>query len=165
MPTSNLALWPAIIHLVWESHPKSVLDVGPGWGKAGILLREYVDPELEVDAVEAWDGYRTPRLQAVYDTLIGADVCELSDYELQRYDLVLMIEVIEHIEKDRALKLIDRIPGEVVVCTPEEFFENPTDLPDTERHVSHWTASDFGKRLAGDHSQLGAVLVKLAARG
>jgi len=162
MPTSNLALWPSILHLVWEVKPARVLDVGPGWGKAAGLLREYVDPAVTVDAVEAWPGYVTDRLRAAYDDVLVADALTLSDEVLGRYDLVLMVEVIEHMEKGAALALLSRVRCPVVVCTPAEFFSNGPDLPPTEDHVSLWSVSDFGDRVEADRSEMGAVLVRLS---
>lgn len=165
MPTSNLALWPAILHLVWERQPARVLDIGPGWGKAAGLLREYVNPEIKVDAVEAWDGYVNDRLRATYDDVISGDALLLPDFTFARYDMVLMVEVIEHMDKQAALALLDRIRCPVVVCTPATFFPNGPGLPPTEEHVSLWSAADFGDRVEADRSQIGAVLVRLAALG
>lgn len=163
MPTSNLALWPAILHLVWEKHPARVLDVGPGRGKAAGLLREYVDPAMRVDAVEAWPGYVTDRLRAAYDEVLVADALTVPSGVLNGYDLVLMVEVVEHMDKTAALDLLGRIRCPVVVCTPAEFFHNGPNLPPTEDHVSLWTVADFGDRVERDCSQMGAVLVRLAA--
>jgi len=164
VPTSNLALWPAILHLVWEVQPARVLDIGPGWGKAAGLLREYVNPDIEVHAVEAWDGYVTDRLRAAYDDVIVGDARLLPEFVFARYDMVLMVEVIEHMDKPGALALLDRICCPVVVCTPDTFFPNDPGLPPTEEHVSLWTVDDFGDRVEADRSQIGAVLVRLAAK-
>lgn len=161
MPTSQLEMWPAIINLIYEAKPRSILDVGPGNGKGGLLIREYIGKPDILDAVEAWPGYINPIMAAIYDTIFPADVCALSDDILASYDLVLMIDVIEHIEKSAALDLLSRIPGTIIICTPIEFFDNPPDLPYTERHISHWTIDDFAPRIQGDHSQLGGILVQL----
>lgn len=160
MPSSLLALAPAVIHMVWETKAKRILDVGPGRGKYGLLIREYVGDPERLDAVELEPTYITPRLTAIYDNVFLGDVC---DYVTYPYDLVLMLDVIEHIEKPKALALLDRLECQVIISTPMEFFENPSDLPDSERHVSHWTSTDFGPRVDRDWSQLGAVLVRLAA--
>ena len=60
MPTSSLDVWPRLLHLCWQVNPRRILDVGPGHGKAGILLREYIGkvargtgPIERVDAIEA----------------------------------------------------------------------------------------------------------------
>lgn len=168
MPSSNLALAPAIVHLVWDAAQQSkvhrILDVGPGRGKYGLLLREYVDPTLVIDAVEAEQRYITPRLRAVYDSVFWEDVTHFND-RLDNYDLVLMIDVIEHMSKITALELLERIKGWVVICTPQEWFQNPEhhEFP-YEKHRSHWTAEDFGDRLEHDASQLGGLLVRLKPR-
>lgn len=163
MPSSNLAVWPPLIHLAWELRPRRILDVGPGRGKAGILLREYIgEPPVEcIDAVEAEPSYVTPRLRALYDDVYTADVLDVPDTFFRFYDLVLMADVIEHLPKEAGRQLLDHIPGWVIVCTPEEFFHNPAHLPESERHRSLWSVADFGDRLEHDASQLGAVLVRL----
>lgn len=145
MPTSDLSQFPYLVQMVIDAAPKTVLDVGPGYGKAGILLREYV-PTIEVlDAVEVEPSYITNRLRCLYDIIFLSDVRDLSDERLRFYDLVFMADVIEHLEKDEGLKLLDRIRGWVVISTPKTFFENPPTVP-SEVHRSLWTESDFGER-------------------
>lgn len=70
MPTSNLELAPRIVRLVETADPhRSILDVGPGYGKYGILLREYLNRKPErLDAIEVEPSYVTPRLEALYWT-------------------------------------------------------------------------------------------------
>jgi hypothetical protein len=164
MPTSNLALWPAILDLVWQVHPERVLDVGPGHGKAGVLLREYCGTEI-VDAVEAWEPYVTPRLRAIYDSVWTGDVMDFPPASLDGYDLVLLVDVIEHLSREDGFELLHRIPERVVVCTPAEFFQNPEheDCP-PEKHRSLWSLTDFGDRVEADASALGGVLVRLGPR-
>ena len=164
VPTSNLALWPTILSLVYQVAPASILDVGPGHGKAGILLREYVgSPPIErLDAVEGWEPYVTARMRALYDHIHERDVMLLSAEELAVYDLVLMVDVIEHLTKDDGLALLERIPGRVVICTPEVFFQNPEARTIwTEEHRSLWCLADFGDRVEADASALGGVVVRL----
>lgn len=162
MPTSNLAIWPAVIGLIDGVAPKSVLDVGPGWGKGGILIREYVPSVTRLDAVEAWPGYVTHRLRCLYDEIFMQDVRTLQDEVLADYDLVLMSEIIEHLEKPDGVTLLRRIPGHVVITTPETFFSNGPGLPPTEEHKSLWSLEDFGTRVEANASQLGGVVVRLA---
>lgn len=155
MPTSNLAVWPDILLAVDQVPHRSILDVGPGHGKASILLREYLsEPPNVIDAIEAWEPYIARfGLGKLYDRVFRGDVTaetwttSAARYRwdaaetLRRYDLVLMGDVIEHIPLDDALALLRRIPGRVVICTPVEYFDNDPDHrhPSTEQHVSHWT--------------------------
>lgn len=168
MPTSNLAVWPWVIQLVHEVPHRSVLDVGPGWGKAATLLREYCNERPErLAAVEVHPPYVVEhRLADLYDEVIVADVCDLTESELGEFDVVLMVDVIEHIEKDAAVELLARIPGRVVICTPVEFFSNGPGLPDSETHRSHWTAEDFAatRRVEVCSEVLGGWMVRLGHR-
>lgn len=168
MPTSALATWPYVLHLIETIDPKpqSLLDVGPGHGKASVLAREYLNhPPHIIDAVEAWEPYVDAfDLRALYDRVYVADVMTLSESTLCSYDVVLMADVIEHLAKPDALALLDRISGRVVVSTPVEFFHNGDGLPWTETHRSHWAVADFGDRVEVDASidSLGCLLVRLA---
>ena len=75
MPTSHWNQINEIIGLVMTVRPKSVLDVGVGFGKYGVLLREYLelwdgreqydDWVCRIDGVEAYHDYTSP-LYAVY---------------------------------------------------------------------------------------------------
>ncbi len=151
MPSSNLAVAPSVLNMIWEKRiaerPLRILDVGPGWGKYALLIREYVDKDAQITAVEAWEPYiRDHRLWSLYDSVIDGDICDQSEEFLRQFDGVLMIDVIEHIPKEKALALIDKLPGWVIICTPRDFFENPAHLPPTEVHCSHWTLEEFSRR-------------------
>lgn len=160
MPSSNLYLVPDVVALVEQTHPKTVLDVGPGRGKFGMLLREYCPTLDYIAAVEAWQPYVTERLRCVYDYIYVHDVRDLPDDVLAAFDVVLMSEVIEHLPKEDGLALLDRIPGHIVITTPVEFFPS-VDYPPTEKHVSHWSLEDFGDRVEADGSRLGGIVVRL----
>lgn len=161
MPSGNLHLTPLLIELATACDATSICDVGPGYGKHGLLAREYLQPD-RLDAVEAEARYleRFPWLHSIYDVI---HLEHAEQHETWDYDLVLMIEVLEHIDKDDGLALLDRIPGWLVVCTPAEFFQNreADEGWETERHRSLWTVADFGDRVETDASTMGGVVVRL----
>ena len=168
MPTSSLAVAPAVLWSVAEVEPASVLDVGAGWGKYAVLLREYLNVKpSRIDAVEAHAPYvDAHRLRVLYDDVIVGDVVDVADERLAVYDVVLMVDVIEHIDKARAVDLLDRIPGRVVISTPVEWFDTGPGLPSTEAHVSHWAVDDFvatGRLEAYSEVERGHI-VRLAPR-
>ncbi len=169
MPTSNLAIAPAVIWNVAEVEPSTVLDVGPGWGKYAVLMREYLNVKpSRIDAVEAHAPYVDDhRLRALYDDVIVGDVVDVADDRLAVYDVVLMVDVIEHIDKARAVDLLDRITGRVVISTPVDWFDTGPGLPPTEAHVSHWTVEDFTAtgRLEAYSEVLGGHIVRLGPKG
>lgn len=147
MPTSNLHVAPYALHLIWEvrpvDRPLRVLDVGPGWGKYAGLIREYVDPEARVVALETWEPYvKQFDLWSKYAYVAVGDVTAQSAWWLSAFDVVFMGDVIEHIDKEPALALLDRITTHIVVSTPRDFFHNPAGLPDPETHRSHWTLDE-----------------------
>jgi hypothetical protein len=162
MPTSNLHLAADLCYMVEATGAQKVLDVGPGHGKYGVLLREYAHVEL-VDAVEMWEPYIDDfGLEGIYRQVHRGDVCNLPDEVLASYHCVFLGDVIEHIDKDRANALLDRIPGWVVICTPVEYFPQPHEVP-TEHHISHWTTGDFIARSELDTvgERMGGLLVRL----
>lgn len=177
MPSSSLLAAPRVINFVWEIQqqnplPLRVLDVGPGWGKYERLLREYIKTDLQIDAIEMWAPYvESFGLMARYDHLIIGDICNQPVELLALYDVVLMVDVLEHIETVDALQLLARIPGWVVVCTPRDFFHNPHDCPSPETHRSHWTVEEFQAMdrfdvYAPEELQsIGAVIVRLKPWG
>lgn len=166
MPTGVLLVAERTITLAGTIRPTPtrVLDVGAGYGKHGVLLREYLDPTPVVDGVEAWHPYvAAHRLHGIYDHLIEADVLDLDQATLDRYDLVVMGDVIEHLPKAAALALLHRIRGWVVIATPAMHFDTDPGLPPTEAHVSHWTVEDLTGtgRLERHETSHGALLARL----
>jgi 2-polyprenyl-3-methyl-5-hydroxy-6-metoxy-1,4-benzoquinol methylase len=170
MPTSNLAVAPNVLHFIWEvrKKPFRVLDVGPGHGKYSVLIREYVEPDVHITAIEAWEPYINQfGLECLYDRVVVGDVRHQPVDFFDDFDVVLMADVIEHIPKPDAWDVIDRIPGWIVVSTPRDFFHNGYGHPKTEDHVSHWSVDDFRDSKRFDiYDQpilngLGCVLVRL----
>lgn len=168
MPTSALEAAPIVLYLVESADPhETVLDVGPGRGKYGLLLREYLNaPPRRIDAVEVEPSYVDDRLRGLYDDVLVGDVLELADRALELYDVVLLVDVIEHLEKSAGLELLDRIAGRAVISTPHEFFSTGPGLPPSEEHRSHWTRADFEAtgRLEEDGSRFGQTIVRLGPR-
>lgn len=161
MPTSLLNLAPLIVAHVWEvaaelERPIRILDIGPGFGRYGLLCRELVDGVerglriSRIDAIEAEARYidAFPWLAAIYDEVFVGDASDPDFADLfGPYDLVLMLDVIEHLDRAKALELLERIPGRVLIATPRDYFDNPeADLGwPTERHRSHFPGADsFG---------------------
>lgn len=172
MPSSNLVLAPAILTMAAEVKPRRILDVGPGNGKYGLLVREYLPPLETLTAVEAELRYLDsfPWLDKIYDVLIPADVVEMTVDFLAMFDLVLMLDVLEHLDREAAVALLRRIPGRVIISTPRDFFQNPEADQgwETERHRSHWTGPEIAEirplevEDVAALDAIGAVLVRTA---
>lgn len=177
MPTSLLAQWserdPGILWLL-KSAPRSpgwVLDVGPGHGKASVLVPEYVPGVRGMAAVEAAPEYVDRfGLDRKYDggVYLGRFE-EMATMTLELFDTILMVDVIEHMEKAAALSTIERCRGQVVICTPVLFEEAwEPGLPESEHHVSVWEPGDFfesGHPVEQAYNTRGGYLIRLGPKG
>src|SRR3990172_689042 len=99
MPTSHHHQISKIIEVIISVKPDSVLDIGIGFGKYGVLLREYLELwnneghqynhfTKRIDGIEAFKHYITPIHEYVYDNILIGDALELIDRIEPRYDLV-----------------------------------------------------------------------------
>lgn len=146
MPTSEHWQIPRIVDVIARERPRSVLDVGAGYGKYGVLAREYADPR-RVDAVDA-----NPPRYPVYDHVYQGDIRELDRLlppDVPEYDLALFIDVIEHFDKEDAWRVLDaltRRAHRVLITTPLGF--RPQEIPGMpfETHRSGWYPWDFSRR-------------------
>jgi len=150
--------------LIINLNPNSILDIGAGFGKYGLLCREYLElwDEREryheftrrIDAVEAFEEYITPVHKFVYNKLYVEDVFNIIDNLELNYDLVLLIDVLEHFEKEKGTLLVRKIlteNGGIIISTPKKFI-NQIDIFDNEYeiHRSEWTQAElslFGSSL------------------
>jgi hypothetical protein len=146
MPTSEHWQIPWIVDLIAREQPASVLDLGAGYGKYGVLTREYAAPS-RLDAVDA-----NPPRYPVYDHVYLGDLRELERLlpaDAPRYDLALFVDAIEHLEKAEAWTLLEaltRRARRVLVATPWGF--RPQEVPGQpyETHRSGWYPWEFAPR-------------------
>lgn len=158
MPTSNHGQISKILELIIINNPNSILDIGVGFGKYGVLSREYLEfwdgrEEYKlftrrIDGVEAFGDYITPLHRYVYNNLYIGDIGSIIDSEITHsYDLVLMIDVIEHLTKEQGRELIEKVllrNGVLFISTPKdigtqgEIFHNSFEV-----HRSQWSKDDF----------------------
>jgi hypothetical protein len=172
---------PVIVHLLSKLKPRSVLDVGKGFGKYGFLLHEYCgidssvrpNPTLSlkqqsrivVDAVECNPDYMWPHLDQLYRQVFTGRI-EALYKELPRYDTVLMADVIEHLDKQNALLIVRHFiqaGSSMIIATPREFFQQELFESDDEHHVSHWTVKDFHPIASVDYQNADAGRVFLVS--
>ena len=184
MPSSRPNTIPTVIHLVRQLKPKSILDVGVGFGKWGHLFREYTDINeaendparyqrkkwrVRIDGIEGHAAYLTPMHRYLYNRLhVGNAGALLS--RLPHYDLIFLGDVIEHLEKAAGLRLLRNAlkkANKAVIVTTPKFETGQAELcgNELERHRSLWSAEDFSRfdRVAVktiDRATLLAVLLK-----
>lgn len=172
--SSHRGLSLALDHVV-RMRPQRVLDVGVGLGKWGFLMREALDLIEGRVAREDWrtviDGidahrYDSPLLDWVYDSVRIGDAREVAA-SLAGYDLVVMGDVIEHMEKSDGLALLGTLlerNRNVIVTTPRTFFEQDCADNPFQRHLSGWRIADF-ERWPFDYDVAGGFLLVVALAG
>jgi phospholipid N-methyltransferase len=86
---------------------KTILDVGAGLGTYSLLLKEKGISVKKLDAIEAWDPYITEYdLNSKYDNVFKVDARNWEDWD---YDLVIFGDILEHMSKEDALSLWEKV--------------------------------------------------------
>ncbi|OGK81400.1 MAG: hypothetical protein A2050_14300 [Candidatus Rokubacteria bacterium GWA2_73_35] len=162
MPSSFHDALAVVLPFVIGIEPKSILDVGIGFGKYGVLFREYLDVArpsdpgapfdptrrtTRIDGIEAHAPYVTPLQRAVYDTIHIGGALELLP-TLGRYDLVFAADLLEHLTRDdgRAFLALSlaRVNLGVLLVMPALDFEQGAVFGNAyEIHRSSWAPADF----------------------
>lgn len=156
MPSSRYDLIPLVLNIVTGYKPKSILDVGTGYGKYGVLFREYLDiwqtdkpynqRELLLYGVEAFGDYENPIWQ-IYDRIFRDDVLKILPLlnDLGKFDLLFLGDVIEHFTKEDGKKILSEIKyDKLIVITPQNVSEQTAVYGNNyEIHKSRWSQEDF----------------------
>lgn len=157
MPTSYYQAIPAILDQILVERPRSILDVGVGFGKYGYLCREVLEiahnryrPDewvTTIDGVEGYHLYTNPVYSFAYNHIYYGNITEIV-HDLPTYDVVLLIDVLEHFSKDEGTALIQDLLAHthkaLIISTPlfpetkQEYRENVL-----EQHKSRWHILDF----------------------
>lgn len=140
-------------------NPSSILDMGVGFGKWGFLFRLYCDIhrcrffrsdwETRIDGIEIFPGNVEEWHEAIYDNVYIGDAFEVID-KLQKYDVIILGDVLEHFEKEKAHLLLkkctDRASKAVIVGLPIGDWPQDTLYDNVyEKHLSKWYPQDFSR--------------------
>lgn len=142
MPTSERWQIPHICDVLAAERPRSVLDVCCGWGKYGVMAREYAGAE-RVDCIDI-----APPRYHVYDREWVGDVRQIDRIVPSdaRWEMAVWIEAIEHLDKTDAYRLLDWLltrSQRVLVSTPWGFRRQEIAGMPYETHRSGWFPWDF----------------------
>lgn len=172
MPTSHPKIISPVATKIMELQPLSVLDIGIGFGKWGALTREYTDVWswrfykdgwiVRIEGIEVHERYRAPNWDNYDKVHIGHSNSVLP--KLAIYDLIIMMEMLEHLEKPQALELLNEIfmhTKQLIVSYSNIPQKDVGDNP-YEDHVSTWTNGElekFGKIEVLHQDDVSAVLL------
>jgi len=173
MPTSPPhKVWPILSIFRKLPIPSSVLDCGVGFGKYGVLLREYLDIRLQrydkkdwkttIDAIEIWPDYITPIHKYIYDVIYIGDILTISE-RLPNYDVIILPEIIEHLSKELGKKLLLTLYNKCNLGLSMSFplslsDHNRNDWPNpSEEHISLWSIEDLTKLFKDEVKPIGKL--------
>lgn len=160
MPTSFHKHISYVIDKIIEIKPKSVLDVGVGFGKWGSLCREYLDIygkgdiwktedwETKIYGVEIFKPYleEFKHLNFIYDKIWN---CNVNDIDNFNFDCILIMDVLEHIEKQKAINLLNNSFNKskyVIISVPlGDFRYKYKGENKNESHLSMWNEEELKK--------------------
>jgi len=92
-----------------------ILDVGPGCGTYALLLPDFYD----MDCVEVFEPYVDMfYLKILYKNVF---VSNIIDFKFEYYDFIILGDVLEHLSKEKGVKLIDTLYNkceQILVAVP-----------------------------------------------
>jgi predicted TPR repeat methyltransferase len=135
-----------MMRFILQQNPKRIVDVGCGFGKFGLLCREYLeclkngvflskDWKVHLTAVEVFPAYVQDHHRAIYDDIIFADVSN-PNFLFPKADLVIFGDVLEHIPTWESV--ISKVPSscDIVIAVPDgPDPQDPAFGNEHERHV------------------------------
>jgi 2-polyprenyl-3-methyl-5-hydroxy-6-metoxy-1,4-benzoquinol methylase len=152
--TENIS---TILDLVKKTNPKRILDVGSGFGKFGLLIREMhlsdmaeetknllPQSEITIDCVEEAPFFQNlPYHKELYDNHWHCDFFKIPLEKINSYDLLLLIDVVEHWEKEKAKEFLSKINAKMIISTPKKVLMFKEKYYLARNHVSQWGKEDF----------------------
>lgn len=156
MPVSDYRHISDVLDVIRQVNPQTILDVGVGFGKWGVLCREVLEvynqrlqPEtwtVQIDGIEIHEPYRNPLWEIAYNRLHIGNAFDIVE-SLGQYDLILGCDVIEHFDKEIGSILLRKLyhrANIVIVTSPRGFMpQGAVHDNEYECHRSCWDESDF----------------------
>lgn len=155
MPFGSHSIYAQVIHEIAARQPKSVLDLGIGYGINGAGVRNWLDYGYEpydtyLVGVEAFPKYRSP-LWDCYNTVHETTIHDYLAIEpVELFDCIVMTDVLEHFTKEEGVDLLSKLQnrltpdGFLLVSTPAIWIEQGTVHGNVyETHKSLWNRRDF----------------------
>jgi hypothetical protein len=150
-------------NIILDLSPKSILDIGIGFGKNGFLAREYCDIwhgrypgnfATTIHGIEVFDKYITDIQKYIYDSIFIGDATSTNMFTpgmLPHYDLILLTDVIEHMPKISGQILLESIlahSSAAIITTPIDAgvgIRGAANGNDFEAHLSQWSSEELMK--------------------
>ena len=149
MPISDYHHIPQVLDEVYRLRPETVLELGVGFGKWGVLLREVLDAMYGrcrpdqwlrgIFGVEIHEKYKNPSWLVYNNQVIISDFTVLKFFF--GYDLVMMMDSLEHLTPEVGRPFLARLVAQnkhVIISVPNG--PMPQDAVYGNEHEAHrWT--------------------------
>lgn len=160
MGTSNWQNISYNIELIRRLDPGSILDVGVGFGRWGILFREFLEIwdngryngkwQRVIDGVEIFPDYIKDYHKYFYNDIHLINALKFLKETQKVYDLINFGDVIEHFTKEEGIELIElalKKGKNVLINIPigKHWAQSGTEENLYEEHKSIWYNNDFTK--------------------
>ncbi|CAM3901526.1 methyltransferase domain-containing protein [Cohnella lubricantis] len=157
MGTSNWQNISYCVELIRLVKPAKVLDVGVGYGRWGMLCREFLDVwggkffrsqwTTQIDGIEVFPANVDQYHQYFYNQIYVGNAYTVID-TLGRYDLIILGDVLEHFEKTQALHFLDKClyrSSHVLLIIPigTNWPQGAVYGNEHERHLSAWSMEEL----------------------
>jgi hypothetical protein len=157
MPTSNISQITDIMELIYFTNPRSILDIGVGFGKYGFLSREFLelmdgrkkynDWKVNIVGIEAFKDYLTQVHDFIYDKIYLGNVIDILPTINNKFDMILLIDVLEHFDFRDGIKILNICKEKsdyMIVSTPKDIGIQQDSFNNTfEIHKFQWNKSHF----------------------
>ena len=152
MPIGSFAILPHIMLIAQQKQPKTILDVGIGYGIYGPAFRQWLDMgvkpyKIVIDGVEGFAGYESAAWQE-YNSIVVQDIAHFESPFT--YDMIVFSDVIEHFDKLKGSHIVSKLktwlnPGGILFIGTPAVWLAQTEVHgnELERHLSLWTVADF----------------------
>ena len=153
MPFSSNTYEPLIEGIISLIKPKKFLDIGPGAGKYGKILKNILNFDnfnCHLTAVEYDINYiKEYNLQDIYHNVINMDARDLLSISHNiDADLCIIGDMIEHLPKSDGIDLINYLLYRIktiLLIIPQDLYQDEWQGHSQEAHVSNWYPSDFSE--------------------
>lgn len=160
MGTSNWQNISYNIDIVKKLDPKSILDIGVGFGRWGILFREFLEIwggnnytgnwKRTIDGIEIFPDYIKEYHKYFYNNIYIENALDFLKHTPNKYDLINCGDVIEHFAKSEANELIElclKTSQFVLINIPigSDWKQGSINNNVYETHLSVWENQDFAK--------------------
>lgn len=152
MPIGSFAILPHIMLVAQQKQPKTILDVGMGYGIYGPAFRQWLDMGVKpyktyISGIEGFAAYRS----AAWDEYDNIVIQPIQDFDTElKFDLIVFSDVIEHMDKLEGAHVVSKLksflnPGGILFIGTPAIWLAQTDVHgnELERHKSLWYIEDF----------------------